>query len=1271
MRRAALFIGLLLIGTPYFLFGQQLAGYKFIENKGQWEPSVNFRADIRCGFLYLENDGLLFNLYDAKEFNKYVKGHFDKEQHHDLEGLQCHAYTVKFLNMNEDYSIFTELQTPEYYNYNIGRNKNRWASKAHGFHRTRYENLYKNIDLQFYSKVFNLKYDFIVKPGGNPSEIKLEYDGADELFIKDQRLYIKTSVNTVIEDAPYAYQIINDLKVDVPCRYSLHNNTLHFVFPKGYNEAHELIIDPTLMFSTYSGSFANNFGYTATFDSKGFLYSGSSAFGIGYPTNVGAYQENFKSGIVDYAISKYDTSGTFMVWSTYMGGSDDELPHSLIVNASDEIFIMGSTSSFDYPVTTSAYDTSYNGGVSFNPAVGTDYLQGLGVQYNNGSDIFISRLSSDGANLMASTLIGGTENDGLNWTNPICGLNVLRYNYADEVRGEIDIDENDNIYVVSSTRSTDFPTTTGAFQENYGGGDLDGCVFKMDNNLTSLIWSSFYGGNKHDAAYSLSIDSNNDLYIAGGTSSDTLLTTTNVLDTNFQGGRADGFITHIASDGTTVLGATYYGSSEYDQIYFVELDRYNNVYIFGQTEAPDSTFIHNAGYSTANSGQMLSKKTPALDSLIYSTVFGTGIGGPNISPTAFLVDLCNKIYLSGWGGGTNQFATCNAAGLTTGMDVTLDAHQSTTDGSDFYVMVLEDDASSLVYGSFMGGGISQEHVDGGTSRFDRKGKVYQSVCAGCSYPLPGNSDFPIEPPGTAVGPINNSNCNNAVFKMDFNLPIVVADFDTPPIGCEPFTYTFNNTSVSQNFTSYYWDFGDSSASSTTLNPTHTYTSSGTYTVTLIVSDTATCNFGDTISKLITILGDTTYSLSDIAICPGQTEQIGLLPNPDTSIVYEWILGANSLTDSTVSNPFTSPISTTNYTLLIHSGVCTDTVNQTVLVNLPLLSVSNDTVLCNGSNSTTLFANSFGTSTTYIWSSNNHFSDTLNTNITSDSLNVSPTIPSTYYVQISNNGCTLGDSIFVNLASSQIELLPNLIICEGDTVTLDVTNLNPSDTLSYDWSNDLDIISGDSTDVIVVAPIMDTWFYIESENSAGCLLTDSVLITVSNLPSTSVFATADYDTIPTGVSVGLHATPGGYSYSWSPASSLNDANSQDPIATPSGTTTYYVTITDGPCSKQDSITIVVADIVCGQPDVYVPNAFTPDGNGNNDVVRVRGNNIKELIFRIYDRWGELVFETTNQAIGWDGSYKNRPGDPAVYVYYLDIICIDDEAYFEKGNITLIR
>jgi gliding motility-associated-like protein len=636
-----------------------------------------------------------------------------------------------------------------------------------------------------------------------------------------------------------------------------------------------------------------------------------------------------------------------------------------------------------------------------------------------------------------------------------------------------------------------------------------------------------------------------------------------------------------------------------------------------------------------------------------------------------LVDLCNKIYLSGWGGGTNAFATCNSAGFTTGMDVTFDAYQPTTDGSDFYLMVLEDDASALVYASFMGGGFAQEHVDGGTSRFDRKGKVYQSVCAGCNYPLPGYSDFPIEPPGTAVSPTNNSNCNNAVFKMDFNLPIVVADFDTPPIGCEPFTYTFNNTSVSQNFTTYQWSFGDGSTISTAANPTHTYTGSGTFTITLIVSDTATCNFGDTISKLITILGDTTYSLADLVICPGVTEQVGLLPNPDTSITYSWITGSGSLTDTSVSNPFADPIVTTNYTLLINSGVCTDTVHQTIIVNTPLLTVSNDTTLCDGANTITLYANSFGTSTDYIWSSNNAFTDTLNSDLTSDSLNVTPTVPTMYYVQVNNSGCITYDSILVDLASSQIELSAIQYICEGDTISIDVTNLDPTDTLTYDWSNDLDIISGDSTSSIVVSPVIGTWFYIESINSAGCLLTDSILIQVSNLPTTAVFATADMDTIPNGTSVGLHASPGGYTYSWTPAGTLDDPNSQNPFATPEGTTTYIVTVTEGPCSKSDSVTIIVTDVICGQPDVYVPNAFTPDGNGNNDVVRVRGNNIKELVFRIYDRWGELVFETNDQAVGWDGTYKGKHGDPAVYVYYLDIICIDEEEYFEKGNITLIR
>ena len=231
------------------------------------------------------------------------------------------------------------------------------------------------------------------------------------------------------------------------------------------------------MFSTYSGSFANNFGYTATFDSDGFLFAGGSVFSAGYPTTVGAYDISYGGGTfngsahIDIGITKYDTSGTFRIYSTYLGGNNSELPHSLIVNSNDELFIYGTTGSSNFPTSLNAYDNTFNGGTLAN------LQNGLGFQYNNGTDIFVTRLSNDGSSLLASTFVGGSGNDGLNFTS----TNTLRYNYADEVRGEIQIDDYDNVYVISSTLSTNFPTTAGVFQPSYAGGPSDGCLFKLDN----------------------------------------------------------------------------------------------------------------------------------------------------------------------------------------------------------------------------------------------------------------------------------------------------------------------------------------------------------------------------------------------------------------------------------------------------------------------------------------------------------------------------------------------------------------------------------------------------------------------------------------------------------------------------------------------------------------------------------------------------------------------------------------------------------------------
>ncbi len=1270
------YITYLLTLACFTSYSQKVNGFKFIENKGQWNDFVHYKADVKGGFLYIEKFGIRYDFYDADMFEDYVDAHHHKAYKKDFDKLKCHNYTVSFkervvhaakdgskqgriyepfiedryIKMHKS-NFDTSNKTSEFYNYFIGNDKSKWASRAYGYENVRYKDLYKGIDLAYYTKEGQLKYDFIVAPNANPFGIKMEYKGIEDISIRNKKLIIKTSVNQVTEQKPYAYQVIEGKEVEVQCNYVLKENTVTFNFPNGYDRSKELIIDPTLMFSTYSGSFSNNFGYTATFDRYGFLYSGSTAFGSSYPTTTGAYDLSFNGGIVDVAISKYDTTGTFMVYSTYVGGSSDELPHSMIVNSANELFVYGTTSSLDWPYTTGCYDSTFAGGTP------TNLQNGLGVNFINGSDIFVIRLSEPGDSLLASTLVGGTANDGLNYTPTV----DIRYNYADEVRGEIEIDKNNNIYVVSCTRSNDFPVTPGAVQTTYGGGELDGCVFKMDNKLTTLIWSSYLGGSNNDAVYSLALDRNDNPYVTGGTVSTDFTTTAGALYTANQGGRCDGFVTQLDQTGTSILYSTYFGSDSYDQAYFIELDRKDSVHIFGQTEKTGTHFIQNAAYSTLNSGQFVTKLTPQLDSVVWSTVFGSGGGAPNISPTAFLVDVCSKIYLSGWGGTTNNFATVNNSIPTTGMDITPGAYQSTTDGSDFYLMVLEADASNIHYGSYFGGSVSAEHVDGGTSRFDRNGRMYQSVCAGCG----GNSDFPIEPSPGAVSAVNNNSCNNGVFKFDFNLPITLADFDATPVVCMPDTTFFTNLSL--RGTAFHWDFGDGNTS-TLRDPFHVYSVAGTYTVTLAVADTNTCNFADTIQKQVTVLSDSSWSLLTDSICENGFTQIGILPLSLPGITYRWTPAAG-LSDTTVSNPIASPLTTINYTLLISNGVCTDTVYQTVFVTDINLIGPNDTIVCDNTSAITLTSTSGGTSNFTQWSSNPGFTDTLNP--TGDSvITVVPGAPTTYYVRAERNGCYDVDTVFVDVLGDQIQLVGPSGICLGDTVTVSVIN-NTGGSLTYDWEPDLEIVSGDGTNTITVAPNGTTWFVLTATSSTGCIIKDSIRMYVSPLPSLVVSATADLDTIPEGASVNLHALPNSYTYNWSPSSSLDDANIQHPIASPTTTTRYILRVSDSGCVRTDTVTIYVRDVICGPPDVYVPNAFTPDGDGKNDKVFVRGNNLREMKLSIFHRWGEKVFETEDQNIGWDGKFKGRECDPAVFVYYLEATCIDKETYFEKGNITLIR
>ena len=965
----------------------------FTPNKGQWDRAVKAKVDLSNGALFLEDKALTFNFIDA---TYYSHSHDYKTM---VDSIQAHAFKWHFVKANNPQITFEKERKGRVSYFNIQPS----VSNLKTYQKVNYKNIYDGIDYTIYEYYGSLKYDWVVQAQADPRDIKLRLEGIKDIRIEDGRLYLRTSLNEIREERPYAYQLQDGKRVDVPCRFVWKKQRLSFEFPEGYDENKELVIDPEMIFSSYSGSVASNFGYTATYDDYGYLYAGGTAYNIGYPITVGAYQTTYNGGIVgnDVVLSKYDTTGSFIVYSTYLGGTGDEVPHSLIVY-NEELFVMGTTGSADFPVTDDAFDNTFNGGQAL-------AVNGVGINYNNGCDIYISRLNTEGTELLSSTFLGGSNNDGFNSSA------TLRYNYADQMRGEIDIDEDGNCYIASSTFSSDFPIVNSLIQPAINGGQ-DGIIVKMDLDLSAIQWSSYWGGSSDDALYSLAFDSNQDLYACGGTSSNNLLTTNGAYAPNYLGGSVDAFVSHFSKDGQTVLHSTYYGSDQYDQSYFIELDKFNQVYLFGQSLAPDNTLIFNAVFSQPNSGQFVSKLNSELNTLDFSTVFGSGSGGIDISPTAFLVDACNRIYCSGWGGSTNDSTHLGPGGTTTDLVTTFDAFQSETDGSDFYLIIFEDDANTLSFASFFGGDQAAEHVDGGTSRFDKKGIVYQSVCAGCG----GFSDFPTT--DNAVSATNGASCNNAVFKFDPDFPLTVANFNAPSLTCD-WTVTFENLSLGDN-NSFYWDFGDGSTSTDTT-PTHIFTSVGTYEVLLISNDPTSCNLVDSIIKTIVIDENTSQELDSLFMCLG--DSVLLEASTVYGYSYQWY-PSDGIVNPLESSTYASPTDSIVYYFIGQSDNCFDTVKQYVIVKDVLLDYEPTAKICGLPITLSVQATQ---SVQIEWSVNTDFTNSLQ----QDSLQVSTV--GTYYLRGSENGCTKSAAIDVNLGESCCSedniLIPNAFTPNGDLI----------------------------------------------------------------------------------------------------------------------------------------------------------------------------------------------------------------------------------------------
>lgn len=1170
-----------------FAFSNALASKDkilFEENKNQWPLQTKYRVGAGNGItLFMEKDKFTFVKYDPVELEKIHEQSHDKTNKNSLkEGIvHLHSFQMNFVGSNHTVEITAKNKASFYHNYFIGNDPSKWASEVGLYEKVNYKNIYTGIDLAAYQQEQNFKYDFIVGAGADPAQIKMEFNGAEKIAVINNQLVIKTSIGDVIENIPYTYQVINGIKQEVQCQYNLSSDskTVSFYFPNGYDKSYTLIIDPVVVGSTYSGSSnsTTTYGHCATYDHAGNIYTGGECFNTGYPTTIGAFQTSYAGG-VDIAISKLNPDASNLIWATYLGGSASEIPNSLFVPTNEEIYILGATSSSDYPTSASCFDTSFGGG----------------------RDIVITHLNSTGAALVGSTYIGGAQNDG-------GGFLPWAVNGHDAMRGEIIVDASGNAWIASFTNSVDFPTTPGAYDQTINGaGTFDACAFRLSPNLSALEWSTFIGGSGGEAAYGLRLNTAGELYITGGTTSNNFPTTVGAYNEVFTGGTLDGYITRFNATGTALLSSTFFGSTADDISYFIDMDGSGYAYVYGSTLG--AIPITGGVYSNPGSGNFVSKFNPELTALTFSTVFGNGAIFNHLEPEAFMVDSCDNIYMSGFGSTSTYPVTPNALFST----------PAAANNGNCYFIVLSRDAATLLYGSFYYG----NHVDGGTSRFDPGGTIYQGICIG------GGSAT--TPPWAWDTGVNPSSWDMFVFKIAFQFTGVnaigaIAPNDTI---CSGTSVSFVNNG---NGVNYLWDFGDGSPIDTTASPTHLFNTVGVFNVAFIAVDSLSCNIADTTYLSITVFNSPNVNLgNDTTICGNPNI---LLDAGTSGTIYTWSTGETTQTITATSRG--------TYWITLSNSECS--VSDTIIIQTvtqPPLGI--DTTLCDGQN---LTLNASNPGATYLWSTG------------ANTQTINPTTSGQYWVNASAGTCSETDTINVSFTTLPTVIVNNPTICNGQSATLTAIPSIPGGTYSWDPA-------GQTIQSIIVTPIVSAiTTYTVNYTVNGCSTDEPVISTVTVNPIPTL--TVNNETICSRQSATLIAMPSpvGGSYSWEPEGQAT----QHITVSPQIATTYTVTYTLNNCMQSAQAIIDIC------PDsIFIPNVFSPNGDGVNDVFTFPNWRYKKIHCQIYNRWGTKIYEWNNVNGEWDGqSTSGKPVPEGTYYYIMKAEKMTEGLIEQKGFLTLLR
>lgn len=692
----------------------------FLENIGQFDDPVRFSTSISGMNVFLTKGGLVIDMFDpvVREVTESsppdLSRRFSASERMGPSRRDGHVVRIRFQGANTTSTMTAGAVLPGVFNFFRGADPSSWHTGARRFSEVVYHEIWPGIDLVFRVGPTGLEYEALVGPGADPSQVRFVYEGADHVQESGGGDRIQTSVGDLVNRLPVAGETSGSIRRD------------------GAGEGSPRSGDCGAFFDwlTLLGGSGEDWGGTIELDASGRPVVSGQIISTDFPTTSGAYADS-SAGDWDTFITKFNDTGSDLVWSTYIGGDLLDWGLALALDPFDNVVISGMTASADYPTTPGAYDTIPSAPVG-------DF------------DAFVTKLPAEGDSLIWSTYLGGDQDQ-------------------DEDTAGMVLDAEGNVLVCGQTFSGDFPTTDGAYRTTHPDGDRDAFVTKLATEGDHLIWSTLLGSDDAgtgEFTREITLDAAENPLVCGLTGSPNFPTTPGAFDRTYNGSN-DGFITKLAADGSALVWSTFVGGTRADRVEDLEIDPVSGDVLAGARtysfDFPTTPDAFDTTFNTTIDGAVLRMSEDGR-MLLWSTFLGgTGddwLGGIAIGPGCLV-----------------------AAGRTSAVDfpTTEDAFDPTYNGGaeDGFITIVRNDGAALLWSTYVGGS-TDDLVEGFSD--DYGSPVVVNGNEAYITGLTGSDDFPTCPSGGVWDETFNGVLDVVVLKMPLS-PLttnVEPDFSAMP-----------------------------------------------------------------------------------------------------------------------------------------------------------------------------------------------------------------------------------------------------------------------------------------------------------------------------------------------------------------------------------------------------------------------------------------------------------------------------------------------------------